>query len=158
MTKTSLIRMLLAAGSVSLLLWSSPAQAQAPAEDSLTIPAPKIPWFVVETRHRMYPSFLQIDTVRVDQVFLVGEEELEARIIQFNPHLGITTEGERLQMSDTLYNPAIEVEVKTDGEVSQTSWGFYYTEAPHYYRDQMLGFRILTFEVGEAYVANPKEK
>ena len=136
--------------------YSTPLAAQ--TEDSVPPSAPVGPMFEVETRHRMFPGFRQVDTVGLDQVFLVGEEELEARIVLFNPHLGITTDGQRLQMSDTLYNPAIQVEVKTDGEVTQTSWGFFYTEAPHFYRDQMLGFRIISFDVGEQYIPKPKEK
>ena len=141
-----------------LLISSYSTSVTAQTEDSVSQSAPVGPMFEVETRHRMFPGFRQVDTVGIDQVFLVGEEELEARIVLFNPHLGITTDGQRLQMSDTLYNPAVQVEVKTDGEVTQTSWGFYYTEAPHFYRDQMLGFRIISFDVGEEYIPKPKEK
>ena len=114
--------------------------------------------FVVEIRHRMHPNFRQVDTVAVDEAFYVGEEEWEVRIVTFNPHLGITTKGERLVMSDTLYNPAIEVEVRVDDSLTQTSWGFYFVDAPHFYREDMLGFKIIDFNVGPEYIQPPDRK
>ena len=49
--------------------------------------------FTIETRHRMYPGFSQMDTVAVEQSFYIGEEEEEARIVEFNPHLMLTMES-----------------------------------------------------------------
>lgn len=114
--------------------------------------------FVVETRHRLYPEFRQVDTVGLEDPFYIGEDDWEARIITFNPHLGITQTGERLVMSDTLYNPAIEVQVKAGDSVSQTSWGFYYVDSPHFYREDLLGFKLLDFKVGPEYIQPPDRK
>lgn len=156
MVKTTLNSTLLAAIIILVALGSRPLAAQ--TGDSLLTADTTVVSFIVETRHRLYPNFRQTDTVGLDQPFLIGEEELEARIVSFNPHLGITTDGQRLQMSDTLYNPAIQVEVRKDGEITQTSWGFFYVDAPHFYRDHMLGFRLLAFNVGNRYVPNPNDK
>ena len=156
MVSTSLFRSVLTAFLLMATIWFGPSIAL--AQDSLSTTTPTKPTFVVETRHRLYPNFRQVDTVGIDEPFLIGEEELEARIILFNPHLGITVDGDRLQLSDTLYNPSIQVEVRKDGEITQTSWGFYYIDAPHFYRDHMLGFRLLSFTVGDEYIPNPNDK
>lgn len=139
-----------------VLIYSGEIVAQ---EDTAATPdSSEQTWFVIETRHRLHPNFLQIDTVAPGDPFYLGEDELEARVILFNPHLGITMEGEALQMSDTLYNPAVQVRVIDEGEVSQESWAFYYTEAPHYRREDMLGFRIIDFRVDAAYIPIPDKK
>jgi hypothetical protein len=114
--------------------------------------------FIIETRHRLFPQFLQVDTVGINQVFLVGEEEWQAEVIAFNPHLGITMEGEALTMSDTLYNPAVRVRVLTEGEVKQESWGFHVIGAPHFHREDLLAFKLVEFEVSEKYVEAPAGK
>ena len=115
-------------------------------------------YFVVETSHRIYKNFKQVDTVGLEEAFFIGEDEYQASIILFNPHLAITTEGKILQMSDTLYNPAIRVKVIYEDSVLQESWGFYYADAPHFYRDELLGFRLVDFSVSDQYIAVPKKK
>ncbi len=111
--------------------------------------------FVVETHHRAYTNFKQIDTVGFADPFYIGEEEWEARIILFNPHLGITMKGEALQMSDSLRNPAIRVRVEHADTLVQESWGFFFTDAPHFRRENMLGFRLLEYNVGDEYIPVP---
>lgn len=115
-------------------------------------------YFVIETRHRLYPEFLQIDTVAVGDTFYIGEEEWGAEVIGFNPHLGITMEGEALQMSDTLYNPAVRVRVSYEGEIKQESWGFSIISSPHFRREDLLAFRLVDFKVDDKYVKAPAGK
>ncbi|MEP0828891.1 MAG: hypothetical protein HRF51_10255 [bacterium] len=114
--------------------------------------------FIVETRHRLFPNFRQVDTVSLGEVFLVGEEELKAEILKFNPHLGITDSGKYLQMSDTLYNPAVLVRLTLEDGRVQESWGFYVMDAPHYRRDNLFGFKLVDFKVGDKYIKLPEEK
>lgn len=108
--------------------------------------------YVIETRHRLFPDFQQVDTVAFDEPFLIGEEEWEARVILFNPHLGITMEGKGLQMSDTLSNPAVRIRVEHADTLVQESWGFHYVDAPHYRRTDLLGFKLAEFKVGDQYI------
>ena len=113
-------------------------------------------YYVIQTRHRVHTKFSQIDTVKFGEPFFIGEDEFEAEIITFNPHLGITVKGEALQMSDTLYNPAVRVRVSSEGEVMQESWGFFFVDSPHFYREDMLGFKLLDFKVDDKYIRIPK--
>ena len=140
-----------------LLIFTSLSQVWAEQADSSDVSSEE-EYFVVETRHRLYPEFVQIDTVGMEQSFYIGEDELEAKVIAFNPHLGITQKGEALQMSDTLYNPAVRVEVFLEGGKQQESWGFYVLESPHFKRDDLLAFKLVDFKVGEKYIKAPARK
>lgn len=112
--------------------------------------------FVIETRHRLFPNFRQVDTVAIGEIFLVGEEELKAEVLKFNPHLGITDSGKYLQMTDTLYNPAVLVRLTMEDGRVQESWGFYVMDAPHYRRDNLFGFKLVDFKVSEKYIRPPE--
>ena len=115
-------------------------------------------YFIIETRHRLYPEFSQVDTVGMEEPFYIGEDEYEGIVTGFNPHLGITQKGEALQMSDTLYNPAVRVRVSLEGEVKQENWGFYVLESPHFRRDDLLAFKLVDFRVSEKYITAPAGK
>jgi len=141
---------------LTLLAILMSAAALAFAQDSTKAPADtNREYFVIETTHKHYATFKQVDTVGFGEPFSIGEDEWKATILMFNPHLGITTDGEALQMSDTLYNPAVRIRVEAADSVIQESWAFYRVEAPHFYRNDMLGFRILDFHVGDKYVPVP---
>ena len=114
-------------------------------------------YYVIETRHRLFPDFRQIDTVAFGEVFLVGEDEWQARVALFNPHLGITQSGKALQQSDTLYNPAVRIRVEQNDSLLQECWGFHFTDAPHFRRTDLLGFKLVSYKVGPQYIAAPKK-
>lgn len=115
--------------------------------------------FVIETRHKMYPSFRQVDTVKFGQTFALGEDdEYQARITHFNPHLVITSKGQYLRDSDTLYNPAVRVEVMQGDSAVQKSWGFFYTDAPHFRANAFFGFKLVQFHVNEKKYIKPPDK
>lgn len=115
-------------------------------------------YYVLETRHQVFAEFRQVDTVRVNQRFPIGEGEEMGEVILFNPHLSITEKGKILQLSDTLYNPAVRVRVMAGDSLVQESWAFYFTSAPHFRRSDMFGFRLLDFHVSDRFikVAGPK--
>jgi hypothetical protein len=114
-------------------------------------------WFVIETRHRMYANFLQIDTVAFGQPFQIGEEDVRARVVRFNPHLAVGETGKIHQMSDTLINPAVHIRVVQGGKVTQESWAFT-NMAPHFRKDNFFGFKLIGFRVDEKRYINPPEQ
>lgn len=106
--------------------------------------------FVIETRHRLYPKFYQLDTVLFGQTFPLGEDEVHtAKVTRFNPHLVITTKGEYKKLSDTLYNPAIRVQVMAGDSLIQETWGFHFVDAPHFRGNNYFGFKLVSFLVNE---------
>lgn len=108
--------------------------------------------FILEARHRVFTDFLEVDTVRMDEKFEIGDGNAVGQIFTFNPHLTITEKGEYIRVSDTLYNPAVRVRVYQKDSVVQESWAFYYSEAPHFRRSDILGFRLLNFQVADKYI------
>lgn len=112
--------------------------------------------FVIETRHRLYPKFYQLDTVVFGQAFPLGEdEEFLARVTRFNPHLVITTKGEYKKHSDTLYNPAVRIQVMAGDSLVQETWGFHLVDAPHFRGNFYFGFKLIYFTVSDSVYTPP---
>lgn len=111
--------------------------------------------FVIEIRHRVFQDFLEIDTVFFNERFPIGEGDQIAQVFLFNPDLAISEKGEYWQGSDTLYNPAVRVRVFEKDSILQQSWAFHFVDAPHYRRNDMLGFRLISFQVAEKYIKAP---
>jgi hypothetical protein len=109
-------------------------------------------YFVLEVRHRVFTDFHEIDTVAMNQKFSIGEGDDVGEVFLFNPHFSITDSGRILQVSDTLYNPAVRVRVTQKDSVVQESWAFFFGSMPHFRRNDLLGFRLLSFHVGDKYV------
>jgi hypothetical protein len=126
-----------------------PSHAETPTADE---------FFVIESKHKVFTGFQQVDTVRMNQKFPIGEGDDEGEVILFNPHFMIGDTGRVVQMSDTLYNPAVRVRVSVGDSVVQESWAFYFAEAPHFRRNDMFGFRLLDFKVGDRFVKVDKPK
>jgi hypothetical protein len=117
--------------------------------------APLKEYFVIETSHRLFAKFKQVDTVAMNQPFEIDEGQNTAQVILFNPHLSITDSGKVLQLSDTLFNPAVRMQVFEGDKVVQECWGFYLAGAPHYRRNDLLGFRLVAFKVDPKFVMPP---
>lgn len=135
--------------------FNSPASADS---SSVAKPSPNTKpseYFIIETSHRLFPKFKQIDTVALNQSFEIDEGQNSAQVILFNPHLGITDSGKALQMSDTLYNPAVRMQVHEGDKVVQECWAFYMAGAPHYRRNDLLGFRLIAFKVDPKFIMPP---
>ena len=125
----------------------TPASASVQADSSAATD-----YFVIESRHQVFADFRQVDTVRMNQPFSIGEGEEMGSVFIFNPHFLITDSGKVMQLSDTLYNPAVRVRVSLGDSVLQESWAFYYSSAPHFRRNHMFGFRLLDFHVSDRFV------
>jgi hypothetical protein len=122
-------------------------------------------WMVIETHHRMYPAFLQVDTVKPRQKFQLGDDGPFAEVIKFVPDLKVTMKGERIKTSDTLYNPAALLRVTIPDtaiqkdSVLQESWAFFYSGAPHFSRQAFFAFKLVDFNVvNPKYVKPPEGK
>ena len=127
-------------------LLSSHAQASAAS------PSLPVEYFVIETSHRVYANFRQVDTVGINQKFAIGEGDEVGEVFIFNPDFSITDSGKVLQLSDSLNNPAVRIRVLVKDSVIQQSWAFLLAGAPHYRRNDLLGFRLLDFKVGDKYI------
>ncbi|PWB75578.1 hypothetical protein C3F09_02095 [candidate division GN15 bacterium] len=120
-------------------------------------------WMVIETHHRMYPNFLQVDTVKPKQRFQLGDDGPFAEVVKFVADLKVTMKGEKIKMSDTLYNPAVMVRVIAPDTVThkdsvvQESWAFYIGGAPHFSPKAFFAFKLLDFKVSNPKYVKPPE-
>jgi len=122
-------------------------------------------WMIIESHHRMFPGFLQVDTVKPKQRFQLGEDGPFAEVVKFVADLKVTMKGEKTKMSDTLYNPAVLIRVFVPDSatqmdsVLQESWAFYYGSSPHFSRQSFFAFMLLDFKVeNPKYVKSPEGK
>jgi hypothetical protein len=119
---------------------------------------------VIETHHRLYPDFLQTDTVRFHQRFQIGEEPIFAQVERFVADLKITMKGEKVKMSDTLFNPAVLVRVWITDTVthkdslSQETWAFLYGGSPHFSKSAFFAFNLRNFKVANPKYITPPER
>jgi hypothetical protein len=127
-----------------------PAKLQASHISDTAIDTSQV--FVLVIKHRIFTKFNEVDTVHFNEKFPIGEGDYVGQVFVFNPHLSITDKGEYLQVSDTLYNPAVRVRVYQKDSVIQESWAFYYSDAPHFRRSDMLGFKLASFQVSDKFV------
>lgn len=131
--------------------------------DTDTIFAPE-DFAVIESHHRLYPDFLQTDTVKFYKRFQLGDEPIFAEVIRFVPDLKITMKGEKVKTSDTLFNPAVKLRVwitdtltKKDS-LTQESWAFLYGGAPHFSRNAFFAFNLRDFKVSNPKYIKPPER
>jgi hypothetical protein len=133
---------------------SIPAVPSGPDTDTIFSPND---WMVIETHHRMFPDFLQLDTVKPKERFQIGEDGPYGEVVRFVADLKVTMKGERAKMSDTLYNPAVLVRVYVPDTVThqdsviQETWAFLYGSSPHFSRQSFFAFLLRDFKV-----ENPK--
>lgn len=122
-------------------------------------------YIIIETHHRLYPDFLQTDTVKFHQRFQLGEDPVYAEAFVFVPDLKITMKGEKIKTSDTLFNPAAQLRVFVSDTATQKdslvqqSWAFLYGGSPHYTRNAFFAFTLKDFKVANPkYIRPPEEK
>ena len=139
---------------------SGTAGSLAPDPDTIFSPEDYV---VIETHHRVFPKFLQTDTVKFHQRFQIGDENIFAEVFKFVADLKVTMTGQKIKMSDTLLNPAVEIRVVSvdtltnKDSVTQESWAFYYSGAPHFSRTSIFAFKLLDFKlVNPKYVKPPE--
>jgi hypothetical protein len=120
-------------------------------------------YVVIEAHHRLFPSFQQTDTVKFHQRFQLGDENLFAEVFKFVADLKVSMKGEKVKMSDTLNNPAVQVRVISvdsithKDSVMQETWAFYYSGAPHFSRTTFFAFTLKSFKVSNPKYIKPPE-
>ncbi len=123
------------------------------AQDEDTIPdAGQIQ---IRVTHRVFTSFVDTLVVEIGENFWVGDTEYSAEVRRFNPDFGIK-EGEGvIERSEVAHNPAFQIHVFEEEEQVDEVWAFLGSDAPHYRRDSLLGFQVLSFSWRGELLVNP---
>lgn len=133
---------LLAAAPLAL---AAPATTPAPSAKRA---APRVATVSFVIGHRVFTSFRDQVTVRMQQTFRVGDSEYSAKVVEFQPDFTMDLESHKVtSRSSEPKNPAVRVIVWKNGAPEDTAWAFL-NMPPHFARHSMLAFQLtqLTFE------------
>jgi hypothetical protein len=124
----------------ALLASPVPATAATPGR------APQVASVVLGCRHRVFPDFLEVDSVRVKQAFPVGDTPYSAQVLEFVPDFAMDLKTHKVISRTTEpRNPAFRILVREKGVPQDTTWAFM-SAMPHFARKSMLAFQVLRID------------
>jgi len=123
------------------------AQTKAPAPAR----GPRFEAVTFGVRHRVFPDFRDVQRVKLNQEFPLGDTEYSARVMRYVPDFQMDLEHRRVfSLSNQPRNPAFQVVVKKNGVPHDTSWAFL-KSPPHFGVRAYFAFHVLRIDfVGRA--------
>ena len=108
--------------------------------------AARVATVTLAIRHRVFKRFADLQTVRLDEEFTVGDTEFSARVLRYVPDfaMGLKTK-EVTSRSTEPNNPAFQVVVSEKDVPQDTTWAFL-NMPPHFARKSLLAFKIARIE------------
>jgi len=114
----------------------APAPAKGPKLESVTF----------GIRHRVFHEFRDVQKVKLNQDFPLGDSEYSARVIQYLPDFQMDIEHHRFfSLSDQPRNPAFRIVVKKGKAPHDTSWAFL-KSPPHFGARSYFAFQVLRID------------
>ena len=87
--------------------------------------SPDAEFFVLEARHMHFANFSDEHRVSLGEDFSIGDTEVIARIVRFEPDLAINTDTKEIfSRTQEMNNPAVLVEVNEPGKEAVQVWAF----------------------------------
>ncbi len=84
--------------------------------------------------------------------FQLSDAGYYAKVVDFVPDFAINSStGKVISRSDSLKNPAVKLVVYRGKERLEEVWAFQKTQAPHFSRQSMLGFKLLDFKIKDGF-------
>lgn len=98
---------------------------------------------VLRVTNRMYPKFKEELRVVPGKSFPIGDTDFRAKITGFLPDFTINDKTFKVSSrSDSLRNPAFQVEVSQADTLVERTWAFMKGSPPHFSRRSMLCFEV----------------
>ncbi len=114
----------------------APAGTRGPRLDSVTL----------GIRHRVFQDFRDMQQVKLNQDFLLGDTEYSARVIQYLPDFQMDLERRKVfSLTDEPRNPAFRVVVRKNKVPHDTSWAFL-KSPPHFGARSYFAFQVLRID------------
>jgi hypothetical protein len=108
--------------------------------------APQVTSVVLASRHRVFPDFLEVDSVRVKQEFPVGDTPFSAQVLEFVPDFAMDLKTHKvISRTPEPRNPAFRILVREKGVIQDTTWAFI-NMPPHFGRKSLLAFFIVRID------------
>ncbi len=105
--------------------------------------------------HRIYPSFADTLIVEKHETAQIGDTEFSFEVADFLADFGIKSDGTLVSRSAIAHNPAFQVVVFENDEETDRHWAFFGTGKPHYRRDSLLAFEVLSFRIDDQAFTAP---
>ena len=116
------------------------AKAPAPAR------GPKLESVTLGIRHRVFPDFRDMQRVKLNRDFPLGDTEYSARVIQYLPDFQMDLERRKVfSLTDQPRNPAFRVVVRRNDVPHDTSWAFL-KSPPHFGARSYFAFQVLRID------------
>lgn len=149
MTKSVRIAVSAAALAAGLLLprgSASGAGDAAPAFQSVTL----------RVGHRAFPDWFEDHRVAMHDPFQVGDSDLSAEIIRYEPDFTMMTKTRRItSRSDQPNNPAFQIVVYQGETPHDTTWAFL-KMPPHFGAKSLVAFKVMRIDFkGRKPLVNP---
>jgi hypothetical protein len=107
---------------------------------------PKLEAVTFGIRHRVFHDFRDVQRVKLNQDFLLGDSEYSARVIQYLPDFQMDIEHHKFfSLSDQPRNPAFRVVVSRGKAPHDTSWAFL-KSPPHFSAKSYFSFEVLRID------------
>ena len=139
MTRASWAALPLGTVAACLILGAlAPSQASA-AQSSKS---PRLETVTLVIRHRVFPDFVDVQKVKLNQEFPVGDSDFTGRVVQYVPDFAMDTKtGKVISRTQEPKNPAFKIIVKQNKTPQDTTWAMI-NMIPHFGKKSMLAFRV----------------
>ncbi len=118
------------------------AQAAAPAAAR----GPRLEAVTLGIRHRAFPDFCDVQRVKLNREFIIGDSEYSARVIQYVPDFQMDLEHHRIfSLTNQPRNPALRIVVSRNRAPHDTSWAFL-KSPPHFGARSYFAFQVLRID------------
>lgn len=94
-------------------------------------------------RHRVFHQFRDLQRVKLNQDFPLGDTEFSARVVQYLPDFQMDLESRKVfSLTDQPRNPAFKVVVRKGKIPQDTTWAFL-KSPPHFGARSYFAFQVL---------------
>ncbi len=122
------------------------AAGSAKAPPARAVGAPRVETVTFSIRHRVFHDFHDMQTVRLNQDFILGDTDYSARVVQYVPdfYMDLTTR-KVASKSEQPDNPAFKVIVRKGKAPQDTTWAFL-NMPPHFGRRSYFAFHVIRID------------
>ena len=131
------------------------SESGVPADSSAVVADTSLS-FTLEIGSRLYEDWSEQQVVKLHQAFYLGDSEYMGVVRGFMPDFRMK-DGEPINWSPTLNNPAAFVCVLGDSGITDSTWAFQ-NFAPHFTAESFFTFKLISVEGYVAPESTPEEK
>jgi len=108
--------------------------------------APKFESVTLRVGHRAFPDWFEDHRVTLREPFQVGDSDLSAEIIRYEPDFTMMTKTRRItSRSDQPNNPAFQIVVYEGDAPHDTTWAFL-KMPPHFGAKSLVAFKVMRID------------